>query len=160
MVRERRGKILCLTACAQALPSGRIVRWVLVVGVAACLASKSPIRSQDSQSSAKAGGSDARGPIDVLSDTKGFNVKPYLRTVARIVRSNWYIVMPNVVRAPKLEQGHVAIDFRVMKDGQINDVKYHENSEDPKLDRAAYAAITQSGPLPALPSEFQCDAIK
>jgi hypothetical protein len=74
MIREPRWKTLCLAACAQALPSGRIVPWVLVVGVAACLASKSPIRGQDSQSSAKAGASDARGPIDVLSDTKGFNV--------------------------------------------------------------------------------------
>jgi len=101
-----------------------------------------------------------RGPIDVLSDTKGFNVKPYLKGVVRTVRSNWYFVMPNVARAPKLEQGHVAIDFRVMKDGRIKDVKYHENSEDPKLDRAAYAAITGSGPLPPLPSEFQCEFIK
>jgi TonB family protein len=90
----------------------------------------------------------------VLSDTKGFNVKPYLKEVVGIVRSNWYFVIPNVVRAPKFEQGYVAVDFRVMKDGQIKDVKYHVNSEDPKLDRAAYAAITGSDPLPPFPANF------
>ena len=146
--------------CARALPSRCLMGWALVLGVAACLTSGAPIRAQDKQSSAKPNGNDVRGPIDVLSDTKGFNMKPYLKEIAGIVRSRWYFVMPNVVRAPKLEQGHVAIDFRVMKDGQIKDVKYHENSEDPKLDRAAYAAITGSGPLPALPSEFQCEFIK
>lgn len=147
-------------ACARALPSGRIARWALVVGVAACLTSGAPIRGQDNQSSAKPGGNDVRGPIDILSDTKGFNVKPYLKEVAGMVKANWYLLIPDIARPPRLEQGHVAIDFRVAKDGHVKDVKYHETSEDPKLDRAAYGAITGFGSLPPLPSEFQCEFIK
>ena len=135
------------------------LRWVLLLGVMASVLSGTVSRGQDRQSPAKPLHY-ARGPIDVLTDTKGFNIKPYLREIAGIVRSNWTWVMPDTVRGPKREQGYVAVDFRVTKDGNITDVTVRRTSESNRLDRAAYRAITGSSPLPAFPGEFQCEFLK
>jgi TonB family protein len=146
-------------ANARTLLSARFVRSVSLLGVAAALLSGTGSQCQDSRLPIKPDGNDARGPIDVLSDTKGLNVKPYLKRVAGIVKANWHLLIPDIARQPRLEQGHVAIDFRVTKDGRIKDIKYHETSEDPKLDRAAYGAITGFGGLPSLPEDFPCESI-
>jgi TonB C terminal len=43
-----------------------------------------------------------------------------------------------------------------MKDGKIADVLLAESSGDVALDRAAYGGVTESSPLPPLPSAFSC----
>jgi len=98
------------------------------------------------------------GPIDILSDTKGVDVHAYLDRVVPKIRANWYIR----ARSARLlkKKGKVLIGLRVMKDGKIADVKYHENSGDIALDRAAYDGITDSSPLPPLPSGFPCQYIE
>jgi TonB family protein len=93
--------------------------------------------------------------IDLLSDTKGFDLKPYLQRLVREVRTNWYQRIPE---SAEDEKGEVAVRFRVMRDGRITGAKYDKNSGDETLDRAAYLAILTS-PLRPLPSEFPCEFI-
>ncbi len=71
-----------------------------------------------------------RGPIDVLSDTKGVDMRPYL-----------------------MKKGRLSIGFRVIKDGKITDLHYIESSGDIELDQAAYSGVIDSSPLPPLPIE-------
>lgn len=139
---------------------GRVIRLLLILGFSAFLTSGTPSRGQDSSPSAKPGGIEAQGPIEVLSDTKGFNMKPYLRGIATRVKATWFTLVPNSARAPILARGHLAIDFRLMKDGHVKDIKYHETSGNVGFDRAAYGAIVSSSPMPPLPEDFQCQFVK
>lgn len=107
--------------------------------------------------SSKHSASEKYGPIDILTDTKGVNLNAYLQPVLHSVRKNWYRLIPESARAPIMKKGKVAITFRVMKDGKITDVQLVESSGDVALDRAAYGGVTESSPLPPLPSAFSCD---
>ena len=132
------------------------MRFTSILAAAICLAFTAPLRGQDGDSSYKST-PEKHGPLEVLSDTKGFNIRPYLREVIETVRTHWFVQIPNAARAKK---GHVSIEFQVTHDGHISEVKYRETSGDEALDRAAYGAIESSDPLQALPGEFACQSIK
>ena len=140
------------TGCA--LTYRRLVRLLLVLLVSAFLTSGTRSRAQDSSSNNGPSWIGKGEPIEVLSDTKGFNIKPYVKEVAARVKAVWFPLIPNTVRAPIMDQGHVSIQFRLMKDGHIEGVKYCETSGNESLDRAAYGALKGASPLPPLPVEL------
>jgi len=99
------------------------------------------------------------GAVDILSDTGGFNVGPYLSSVLERIRKQWFALIPPEARAPLYKHGAVAVVFTIRKDGTEGDTKITTSSEDPELDRAALGAITSSSPLPALPYGFPKDTL-
>jgi TonB family protein len=102
-----------------------------------------------------------KGPkdtIEILSDTGGANLHPYMTRLLHDVRFNWYNVIPEVARAPIMKQGKVSLEFRVTKDGKFQDLKLVKSSGDVALDRAAYIGIAASQPLP-LPADFNCQFV-
>jgi TonB family protein len=103
---------------------------------------------------------DKDGHIEILSDTKGADVHPYLDGVLPKIKANWYSHMPQSVYPPIRKKGNVLIGFRVMKSGKITNVKYEKTSGDVALDRAAYAGIIDSSPLPPLPNGFACQFVE
>jgi TonB family protein len=100
------------------------------------------------------------GPIDILTDTKGVDVHPYLDGVLPKIRANWYSHCPPSVYPPIKKKGNVLIGFRLMKNGKITNVKFRKGSGDFALDRAAYAGIIDSSPLPPQPSGFACQYLE
>ncbi|MGB6384410.1 MAG: TonB family protein [Terriglobales bacterium] len=98
--------------------------------------------------------------IDILTDTKGVDVHPYLDQVLPKIKANWYSQLHWSAYPPIRKKGDVWIDFRVMKNGKITKVKYHKSSGDVALDRAAYAGIVDSSPLPPLPTGFACQYLE
>lgn len=94
--------------------------------------------------------------IDILTDTKGMDVHPYLERVLPKIKANWYKNVPESVEAPIRKKGNVVIGFRVMKTGKITKVELLKSSGVVVLDRAAYAGVVYSSPLPPLPSGFDC----
>ena len=98
-------------------------------------------------------------PIDVLSDTNGLDLRPYLKQLMGQVRAIWYKNIPEAARRPIMKKGKVSIEFRVMKDGKIEDVKNVETSGDPMLDGAAYKSIIASNPVSPLPTGFACEYV-
>jgi TonB family protein len=93
------------------------------------------------------------GGIEVLSDTAGVDVCPYLQTIVKVVKKNWYDLTPPSARAPKTLRGDVSIEFAVHKTGKVAAMRLDSKSGDTSLDRAAWAAIVNSL-FPALPSEY------
>jgi TonB family protein len=93
--------------------------------------------------------------MDILSDTMGVDFGPYLARVLHDVRINWYNVIPEAARAPLMKKGKVAIEFAILKDGQVAGLKLAGTSGDVSLDRAAWGGITASNPFPPLPTEFR-----
>jgi TonB family protein len=88
--------------------------------------------------------------IDVLSDTKGVNFGPYLQSVLKTVKQNWY----KEVAEDVTKTGNVSVEFAIQKDGEISGTQLSATSGDVALDRAALDGITASNPFAPLPSEF------
>ena len=95
------------------------------------------------------------GNMDILSDTMGVDFGPYLSRVLHAVRLNWYNLIPEEARAPLMKKGKVAIEFAILKNGQVAGMKLVGPSGDISLDRAAWGGITGSNPFPPLPPEFR-----
>jgi TonB family protein len=104
--------------------------------------------------SAGSSGAKVLDQVEILTDTMGVDFGPYLKGIVPIVKTNWYNMMPPSVYPPVLKQGKVSVEFVVLKDGKVNDMKLHTSSGDVPLDRAAWASITASNPFPPLPEEF------
>jgi TonB family protein len=96
------------------------------------------------------------GPVDVLSPTSGVDLTPYLSDVLHRVKLAWYNLVPGSARAPNYQKGKVAIEFAILRDGEITGMRMEDggSSGDGALDRAAWGGITASAPFPPLPTEF------
>ncbi len=92
--------------------------------------------------------------LDVLSDTGGVDFGPYLAKVLHDVREHWYLLIPNVARAPIKKKGKVDIEFAIAKDGHVEGMRTVGRSNDVALDRAAWGGIAASSPFAQLPSEY------
>jgi TonB family protein len=99
-------------------------------------------------------GSSVHSQLDILSDTQGVDFGPYLERILHTVRINWYNLIPEVARPPLMKRGKVAIEFAILKNGQVAGMRLAGQSGDISLDRAAWGGITASNPFPPLPSEF------
>jgi TonB family protein len=99
------------------------------------------------------------GPLQLRSDTKGFDLSKYTNKLFSVVHSNWYELIPEEARAPQRVKGKVSVNFRVMKDGTITNVEYAEHSGYQPLDQAAFDSIIHSSPLKPLPANFECSFV-
>jgi TonB family protein len=95
--------------------------------------------------------------LELVSDPKGVDFKPYLIQVLAAVRRNWFAVYPEAARAGS--RGEVVLEFAIAKQGLVAKVIYSGQSGSKPLDEAAVAAISASNPLPPLPKEFKGDRI-
>ena len=104
------------------------------------------------------GGPKALDQAEILTDTLGVDFGPYITRILQVVKANWYNSMPESVYPPILKQGKLAIDFLILPNGKVASMVLRTSSGDVPLDRAAWASITASNPLPALPRDFiaQC----
>lgn len=92
------------------------------------------------------------GPVEVLNDTHGVEVGPYvLNQILPAIRDKWYASIPS---SAQMKRGEVVIAFAIEKGGKVAGIKLLKSSGEVMLDRAAWAGITGSGPFPSFPAEF------
>ncbi len=91
------------------------------------------------------------GQLEILSDTMGVDFGPYLSRILHDIRENWIRAIPESV---EFKKGKLSIQFVILKNGSVTGMQRTTSSGDVPLDRAAWAGITASNPLPPLPSEF------
>ena len=91
--------------------------------------------------------------LELLSDPKGVDFRPYLMQVLGSVRRNWFAVIPESARLG-MSRGRVLIQFSVARNGSVPKLVIAGPSGTPPLDRAAVAGISASNPFPPLPVEF------
>jgi TonB family protein len=84
------------------------------------------------------------GDVDILSDTQGVDFGPYLRSVLKIVKENWYKLIPQAAKGPTMKRANVSIEFAILKNGKIKDMKLAGSSGDISLDHAAWLGISDS----------------
>jgi TonB family protein len=93
-----------------------------------------------------------KSSVELLSDPKGVDFRPYLLQVLQSVRQNWFAQMPESARLGI--RGRVVVEFYVARDGSITKAVYITRSGSEALDRATIAALSMSNRLPQLPAEF------
>jgi hypothetical protein len=91
------------------------------------------------------------GALDILSDTQGVDFGPFLQDMLHAVRENWYRNIPDNAT---MKKGKLAIEFVIVKDGKVADMKLVATSGDTVLDRAAWGGIAASNPFKPLPDKF------
>lgn len=96
--------------------------------------------------------------LELLSDPKGIDFRPYLVQVLASVRRNWYAVMPESARLGA--RGRVVVQFIISRSGQVPKLVIATPSGFDALDRAAVASISASNPFPPLPAEFSGGEIR
>lgn len=103
---------------------------------------------------------DARGGLEILSDTMGVDFGPYMKRLRYTVQTHWDPLIPESALPPIMRKGVVMIEFSITKDGRVLGMKLISGSGDVSLDRAAWAAITDAIPLPNLPKDFAGDYLQ
>ncbi len=97
--------------------------------------------------------------LEMLSDPRGVDFKPYLIQVLAAVRRNWLAVIPESARLGT-SSGRVQIQFAIARDGRVPKLVIALPSGADALDRAAVAGISASNPFPPLPSTFPGEQIR
>ena len=90
--------------------------------------------------------------LELLSDPRGVDFKPYLVQVLASVRRNWFAVMPESAHMGR--RGHVLIQFAIARNGTVPKLVIVMPSGAEALDRAAVAGISASNPFQPLPGNF------
>ena len=90
------------------------------------------------------------GDVEIITDTKGVNLAPYLGKAIEEIRINWYQLIPESARAPQLKKGETTIEFTISGYGTVKGMKLFEAAGDNGMDSAAWKAIsnTKFDPLP------------
>ncbi len=96
--------------------------------------------------------------MQLLSDPKGVDFKPYLTQVLILVKRYWSAIWPESARMGR--RGSVAIIFSVDRRGAVPKLVIASPSGVESLDRAAVAAVSGSVPFPPFPKDFKDDLIK
>ncbi len=96
--------------------------------------------------------------LQLLTDTKGVDFKPYLIQVLTAVRRNWLAILPESARMGR--RGRVLVQFAIDRSGGIPKLVIAEGAGTEAFDRAAVAAISASIPLPPLPADYKGDQIR
>ncbi len=97
--------------------------------------------------------------IELLSDPKGVDFRPYLLQILNSVRRNWHAVLPESARLG-MERGRTGIQFIVGETGNVPKLVIANPSGSHPLDRAAVAGISASLPFPPLPAEYTGDEVR
>ncbi len=92
-------------------------------------------------------------PLELASDPHGVDFGPYLKGVLPAIKRHWYSRIPDEAREPLMKKGCVIIEFAILKEGKLDEVRISAASGDSQLDDAALQAIALSSPFPPLPVE-------
>jgi outer membrane biosynthesis protein TonB len=94
--------------------------------------------------------------LQLLSDPKNVDFKPYLLQVLALVKKNWMAVIPDSARLGR--KGVVVLRFIIDRHGAVPNLEI--TSQTPNdFNQASIAGISASVPFPALPAEYQGDQI-
>ncbi|HEX5070954.1 MAG TPA: TonB family protein [Vicinamibacterales bacterium] len=89
---------------------------------------------------------------DFQFDAKGVDFNPWLRRFVAQVKRNWF-----VPQAAMMQRGRVVIQFNVLRNGTITDLRIVQASGIPPFDTAAFNSLKLSNPTIALPADYPDD---
>ena len=96
--------------------------------------------------------------LQLLSDSRGVDFRPYLQHILATVRRNWLATLPESARFG--QRGRVLIQFAIDRTGAVPKLVIADSAGIQALDLAAVAAVSASYPFPPLPSDYKGDQIR
>jgi TonB family protein len=127
-------------------------RWLLSSFVAATVTLSLPINGQSREAS-----NTQTAGVEILSDTRGADLRPYVQGIATKVRTRWHELIPQVAGLPLRKAGRVSIEFKILKSGSVKEMRIVESSGDGPMDQAAWFSILRARPFVKLPADAKDD---
>src|ERR1700751_1678139 len=89
--------------------------------------------------------------VDILTDTRGVDLAPYMWTAISNLKGHWLSSAQKLGHQSAGEAEQPIISFTILPNGRITSMLLEHPSGDVKLDRAAWTAITTTdfSPLPS-----------
>lgn len=112
-------------------------------------------RGSTEATAAKSNGTSTPGGVEILSDTGGVNVSPYIRQIMAIIYKNWMPLIPPEAKPPEAKQAESSIRFTILPDGSIGAMHLDESTHEDAVNRSCWGAITSAGHFPALPTGME-----
>jgi TonB family protein len=97
------------------------------------------------------------GGMEIITDTRGVDFGAYMIVLKDKVNKRWVEIMPKSALPPELRSGEVSVMFSILRNGKVQGLSIDDSSGDKSLDQAAFDALADSSPLPALPEAFVGD---
>lgn len=93
----------------------------------------------------------AEGGISFGEGNFGDRFGWYVAAVRNRISNNWLlsVISPNILSAPR-----VYLNFDILRDGTVTNVRVTQSSGIPEVDRSALRAVLASNPLGPLPSDY------
>lgn len=96
----------------------------------------------------------------VLNDTHGYDLKPYLDgAILPRVRQQWYSAIPELVAHPDSRNGDVIVEFRILRDGEVEALRVTQSGGSADMDEACFQAVMRSSPFRPLPKALLPDHV-
>ena len=89
---------------------------------------------------------------DIQFDSKGVDFGPWIKRFVTQVKSNWNV-------PESFQKGHVVIQFYILRNGTLTDIRIIEASDVPGFNSAAINALRLSNPTLDLPKEYPLDKV-
>lgn len=93
--------------------------------------------------------------FEVLSKASPQELRNYPFRILAGVRNHWFSQLRALRKSGAWQQGAVAIEFEINRDGSLGDLKTLGSAGNPALDAAASQAITLASPFPVLPNTYR-----
>jgi TonB family protein len=95
--------------------------------------------------------SDMKLSVDLLSDTNGANLDPYMKELVSGLRKHWLPLANEAANQPLLKGEATLIDLTIGPDGRLSAMLLESSSHNTALDKAAWKTATAMTylPLPA-----------
>lgn len=90
--------------------------------------------------------------VDVLSDTKGVDLQPYMSHLISDLRQHWLPLVPQGQRRTASNPGETSISLTLAADGHVAAMHLDDTTHIEALDHAAWTATKETSYLP-LPTE-------
>ena len=92
--------------------------------------------------------SDLKLGVDLLSDTNGADLGPYVRILITDLKKHWLPLATEAANQTPLRQEETLLRFTIATDGQISAMQLENSAQDTVFDKAAWKAATLITPIP------------
>ena len=95
------------------------------------------------------------GGVEILSDTGGVDVQPYVKLILGVIYRHWTPLIPADAKPPESKAGESAVRFTILPNGRIGAMHLDSSTDDDQINRSCWGAITSTGPFPPLPAGME-----
>jgi TonB family protein len=95
------------------------------------------------------------GGVEILSDTGGVDVRPYVKLILGVIYKHWVPLIPAEAKPPESKPAESAVRFTILPNGRIGAMHLDSSTEDDQINRSCWGAITSTGPFPPLPAGME-----